>query len=100
MVKVFDIGKEKGGLKPVQRGGGFQSKSLRLEDANGKQYVLRSIEKYPDKVLPEEFSQTFVKDVIVDGISASYPYAALSVPPISKCGRGSPCKSSITLYPG
>jgi hypothetical protein len=83
MVKVFDIGKEMGGLKPVQRGGGFQSKSLRLEDANGKQYVLRSIEEYPDKVLPDEFRQTFVKDVIVDGISASYPYAALSVPPLA-----------------
>ncbi|WEK36590.1 MAG: BamA/TamA family outer membrane protein [Candidatus Pseudobacter hemicellulosilyticus] len=83
-VPVFDMGKAKGGLKPTQRGGGMQSRSLRLEDARGKEYVLRSIEKYPDKTLPEEFRQTFVKDAIVDGISASYPYAALSIPPLAQ----------------
>ncbi|RYG50972.1 MAG: hypothetical protein EOO01_09505, partial [Chitinophagaceae bacterium] len=78
--RTFNIRKEKGGLIPVKRGGGFQSKSLRLEDANGNQYVLRSIEKFPDRTLPEEFRQTFVKEAVVDGVSASYPYAALSVP--------------------
>ncbi|MET0244788.1 MAG: BamA/TamA family outer membrane protein [Flavitalea sp.] len=79
-VRTFDISTEKGGLKPVKRGGGFQSRSLRLEDKKGNEYVLRSIEKFPDKTLPEEFRQTFIKDAIVDGVSASYPYAALSVP--------------------
>lgn len=78
--RVFNISKEKGGLKPIKRGGGFQSKSLRLEDASGKQYVVRSVEKFPDRTLPEEFRRTFVKDIIVDGVSASYPYAALSIP--------------------
>ena len=82
-VKTFDIQKEKGGLTPVKRGGGFQSKSLRLEDSKGDQYVLRSIEKFPDRTLPEEFRQTFIKDAVVDGVSASYPYAALSVPPLA-----------------
>ena len=78
-VKVFDIGKEKGGLTAVKRGGGLQTKSLRLEDDKGNEYVLRTIEKFPDNTLPEEFRQTFVKDAVVDGISASYPYAALSL---------------------
>src|SRR5690606_12102008 len=82
-VKVFDIAKEQGGLKPTQRGGGMQSKSLRLEDAKGNEYVLRSIEKNPAKTLPEEFRETFVKDIVVDGISASYPFGALSVPPLA-----------------
>jgi hypothetical protein len=79
-IPVFDIGKEKGGLKAVQRGGRLQSKSLRLEDAEGRQYVLRSIVKYPERILPPEFRQTFIKNNLVDAISASYPYAALSVP--------------------
>jgi hypothetical protein len=83
-VKVLDIGKEMGGLKPVQRGGGRQSRSLRLEDANGKQYVLRSIEKYPEKVLPPDLRETFAKDLIKDGISASYPYSSLSIPPLAE----------------
>ncbi|RYG43541.1 MAG: hypothetical protein EOO01_21155, partial [Chitinophagaceae bacterium] len=83
-VRTFNITKEKGGLKPVKRGGGFQSKSLRLEDADGQQYVLRSIEKFPDRTLPEEFRQTFIKDAVVDGVSASYPYAALSIPTLAQ----------------
>lgn len=82
-VPVFNIGKERGGLKPTKRGGGMQSRSLRLEDSSGREFVLRSVEKYPDKTLPEEFRQTFVKDAVVDGISASYPFAALSVPPLA-----------------
>ncbi len=83
-VRVIDITKEKGGLKPLKRGGGKQTKSLRLEDAAGKQYVLRSIDKAPDKALPEEFRETFAKDLVKDGISSSYPYAALSVPPLAE----------------
>lgn len=79
-VPVFDIGKVKGGLKTVSRGGRLQSMSLRLEDSAGFQYVLRSVEKYPERVLPEEFRETFIKDALVDAISSSYPYAALSVP--------------------
>ena len=62
----------------------MQTKSLRLEDKNGKEYALRSVEKFPDATLPEEFRQTVIKDAIVDGISASYPFAALSVPVLSK----------------
>jgi hypothetical protein len=86
-VQVFDISKEKGGLKPLKRGGGMQTKSLRLEDAKGNEFVLRSIEKFPDATLPEEFRQTIVKDAVVDGISASYPYAALSIPPLSAAAQ-------------
>jgi hypothetical protein len=82
-VPVLDIGKANGGLTPTKRGGGMQSRSLRLEDPSGKEFALRSIEKYPDKTLPEELRQTFIKDAVVDGISASYPYAALSVPPFA-----------------
>lgn len=79
-VPVIDIGKELGGLKVTKVGGGMQTKSLRLEDSKGNEYVLRSVRKFPDNTIPEEFRQTFVKDAVVDGISASYPYAALSIP--------------------
>src|SRR6185503_6622942 len=34
-----------GGLTPYQAGGGRQSNSLRLRDKDGREYVLRSIEK-------------------------------------------------------
>src|SRR5215203_5364711 len=34
-----------GGLVPYERGGGRQSRSLRLRDAAGREYVLRSVDK-------------------------------------------------------
>ncbi len=79
-VKVFDIGTEHGGLKIVQRGGGQQTKSLRLEAKDGKQYVLRSVEKYAEGVIPEVLRKTFAEDLVQDQISASHPYGALVVP--------------------
>jgi hypothetical protein len=84
-VAVMDIGKEYGGLTPLKRGGGHQTKSLRLEDPAGKQYVLRLIEKsVTDAALPPDLRGTVAKDLISDGVSASYPYAALSVPPLAE----------------
>jgi len=73
---VFDIGTKKGGLKIVKRGGGQQTFSLRLEDKNGRQYVLRSIDKYVEGAVPEELHKTFAVDLVQDQISASNPYAA------------------------
>jgi hypothetical protein len=83
-VKVFDIDKVLGGLKPLRRGGGHQSRSLRLEDSTGKQWVLRSVQKFvTDAALPPDLRGTIAKDLVSDGVSASYPYAALSVPPLA-----------------
>src|SRR5436190_15754243 len=51
-VEIFDIGKEAGGLKPVMRGGNLQTKSLKLVNNEGKQFVLRSIKKDPTPIIP------------------------------------------------
>ena len=84
-VPVINFATEKGGLTLIKRGGGKQTKSLRLQDANGKEYSLRSVRKYvTDEALPPDLRGTFAKDLVADGISASYPYAALSVPPLSE----------------
>jgi len=77
---VFDIGSEKGGLTIIKRGGGQQTRSLRMEDKNGKQYVLRSVNKYVEKALAKNMRNTIAVDVLQDGISASHPYAAITVP--------------------
>src|SRR5690606_14973380 len=98
-VPVISIGTIYGGLKPTRRGGGMQSRSLRLEDSTGREFVLRSIEKYPDKTLPEELRQTFIKDAIVDGISASYPFAALSVPPLLQATKIPHTKPMLVFLP-
>ncbi|HYG03539.1 MAG TPA: BamA/TamA family outer membrane protein [Chryseosolibacter sp.] len=83
-VPVFDIGTVKGGLKIVQRGGGQQTVSLRLEDSTGRQYVLRSVEKFPENAVPEVLRETFVQDLVQDQISAAHPYAALVIPPLAE----------------
>src|SRR5689334_17909912 len=46
-VEILDINTYAGGLTPVKMGGGLQTKSLRLDGANGQQYVLRSVNKDP-----------------------------------------------------
>jgi len=81
-VKVVNLSTQFGGLTPLKLGGGHQTKSLRLEDPNGRQYVLRQIEKsVTEAALPPDLRGIAVaKDLISDGVSASYPYAALSVP--------------------
>ncbi|WP_338238108.1 metallophosphoesterase [Persicobacter diffluens] len=79
-VPVFHLDQEKGGLKIVQRGGGMTTLSFRLEDKNGNQYVLRSIDKDPVKAVPEMLIGTIATEVVQDQISASYPYSALVVP--------------------
>lgn len=81
---VFDIGKEKGGLKILKRGGGNQTKSLRLEAKDGKQYVLRLLEKDASKLIPMQYRSKFVKKMVQEGISGSNPYAALAVPPLAE----------------
>lgn len=81
---VFDIGKIQGGLQVVQQGGGFQTRSLRLADAKGKEYVLRSVEKYPSYALPRPLRQTIAADVLKDQISASHPYGPLVTPALSE----------------
>ena len=75
--RVFNIAEEKGGLAVLKRGGGQQTKSIRLETRQGHQYVLRSLEKFAEGALPQEMKPTFAKDIVQDQISASNPYSAM-----------------------
>ena len=77
---VFDIGNEKGGLSIIKRGGGQQTRSIRMEDENGKQYVLRSVNKYIEKALADNLQNTIAVDLVQDAISASHPFSAITVP--------------------
>jgi hypothetical protein len=81
---VIHLSTFKGGLRPVKEGGGNQTHSLRLVDKNGMEWVLRSVEKYPDAVLPDNLRKTFVKDIVTDAMSAQHPYSALVVPVIAE----------------
>lgn len=86
-VPVFDIGREQGGLKILKKGGGMQTKSLRMESGDGRQYVLRSIEKYPENAIPSALRKTFAQDIVQDQISASHPYGAFIVPTLAEAAE-------------
>ncbi len=80
---VLKISEFRGGLTPTGRGGGHQSVSLRLKDKDGKEWVLRSVNKFPQVLLPEALRETFAADAVKDAMSAQHPYSALIVPPIA-----------------
>ena len=83
-VKLPVISLTERGLTPVQLGGGHQTRSLRMKDAKGNEWVLRSIEKYPEILLPEAIRETFAADWVRDAMSAQHPYAPLIVPVLSE----------------
>ncbi len=76
-----------GGLKPVQQGGGFQTKSLRLENPEGRQWVVRTIDKDVTKVVPPALRNTFAQNLVQDGISAAHPYAAFAIPLLAEAAK-------------
>ncbi len=79
--EILDLETFAGGLTPIEKGGGFQTKSLRFAAKDGNIYKFRSIKKEPSKVLPEELRETVVADILYDQISSSNPFAALTVVP-------------------
>jgi hypothetical protein len=78
-VPVVQLQTAQGGLKARKEGGGKQTQSLRLQSVTDKnrQYVLRSVEKYPERALPAEFANTFVTEFVKDQITSANPYAPL-----------------------
>jgi hypothetical protein len=74
-----------GGLSPIRKGGGNQSKSLRLKDKNGAQYVMRALRKnaiqylqatvFKDQYIEGQFDDTSVERLLLDVFTGSHPYA-------------------------
>lgn len=85
--RVIDLSKEKGGLKPVQLGGGKASKTIRLVNEEGHQYVLRSLNKSVDKVTPDQIKNTFAQSYFQDQISGLHPYGALAIPILAEAAE-------------
>jgi hypothetical protein len=88
-----------GGLTAVRKGGGKQTRSIQLKDKAGKEWVLRSIEKFPEAAIPAELRQTFAKDIVEQAISASYPYAALSIEPMNKAAGVPQIRRKLVYVP-
>lgn len=68
-----------GGLKPLRRGGGLQTNSLRFEGADGQVYVFRSVDKYPERGYPKAFRGTIIETLGKDQVSLMLPFGSLVV---------------------
>lgn len=68
-----------GGAKILEEGGGKQTHSLKLETKDGYIFTLRSINKNPEPLVPKWAKTLGLENIIVDGISAQHPYAAIAV---------------------
>jgi len=78
-IDVLDLGTFAGGLRPVRRGGGKETRSLRFESPDGREWRVRSVDKNPAAALPRELRDTFVEQLAQDQISAANPAGAVIV---------------------
>ena len=70
-VLIFDS------LTVMEEGGGKQTHSLELKSSTGTVYTLRSVNKDPEPLIPPAARKLGLENIIVDGISAQHPFAAI-----------------------
>jgi predicted phosphohydrolase len=73
-----------GGLIPTRKGGGNQSKSLRLEDKNGSEFVMRALRKsatqyiqavaFKNQYVEGQFDDTYTESLLLDIYTTAHPY--------------------------
>jgi hypothetical protein len=81
---LFDIDTFAGGLKVDERGGGRQTLTLHfLEKEGWRDYVFRSVDKYPLlQAMPKEMQGTLSGRVVQDEVSALLPGAGVLMAPL------------------
>ena len=65
-----------GSLVPVQAGGSNQSHTLRLRAPDGREFVLRSVDKDLSAALPPGWKKNLLRGLLKDQTSATQPYGA------------------------
>ncbi len=75
---VFDLSTEQGGLEIIKQGGGLQTRSLRLQKpGTDRQFVLRSVDKFPAAMMPTALRYGIAVDVAEEMTTAIHPFGAL-----------------------
>ena len=78
-----------GGLEPIRKGGGHQSKSLRLKDKKGREYVMRALRKnavqylqavvFKEQYVDGQLDKTLTESLLMDVFTGSHPYAPFTI---------------------
>ncbi|WP_104735472.1 metallophosphoesterase [Hanstruepera ponticola] len=95
--KVATLDTLYGGLEIVRKGGGHQTRSLRLKTKDGRELNMRALKKsatqflqtvlFKDTYIIDQFEETAVEDFIMDFYTAAHPYAFLAVPDLSDAAK-------------
>ena len=98
-VPVLDLNTFDGGLTPIKKGGGFQTKSLRFKSNKGLIWKFRSVDKDPSKILPPSLQETIADDIVQDQISTSNPMAPMIVVPMLEAVEVLEAKPQLVFLP-
>lgn len=80
---IFDVTEVEGGLTPVRIGGKGQSTTVHLEREDGRDFVLRSVDKRAGRIWDKNLRKTIALDLAQDQFSIINPYSALIIPPLA-----------------
>ncbi|MBC9795174.1 metallophosphoesterase [Sinomicrobium weinanense] len=82
-----------GGLTPIRAGGGHQTHSLRMENKEGRQYMIREVRKgalrflqsvaFKDQYVLDDLEDSYTEALVMDFYTTALPYAALTVGELS-----------------
>ncbi|MEP5254378.1 MAG: metallophosphoesterase [Winogradskyella arenosi] len=91
--KVATLDTLYGGLEIVRKGGGHQTRSMRLKTKDGRELNMRALRKsatqylqtvlFKETYIQDEFERTQVEDLVLDFYTAAHPYAFSVVPDLS-----------------
>ena len=89
IVPVVTLDKFRGGFTIDRKGGGHQSRALRLLDKDGKNFALRGVKKsavrflqsvvFTETYVEQDFKDTATEDVLFDFYTSSHPYATFAI---------------------
>ncbi len=82
-----------GGLTIERKGGGHQTRSLRVLDKKGRNFAIRGVKKsatqylqsvlFTETYVEKDFEETVTEDLILDFYTASHPFASFVVAPLA-----------------
>ncbi|HEU4878324.1 MAG TPA: hypothetical protein VFT21_02675, partial [Gemmatimonadaceae bacterium] len=100
VVPVFDIGTYAGGLKVTRKGGGNQTKTLHLGTSDGRDYLFRSVNKFPvGQAMPAAIRGSTLGNIIQDQVATLFPAGALMVPPLLEANQILHVRPSLRFMP-
>lgn len=92
-VPVLTLDTLMGGMTIERKGGGHQTRSLRLTDPQGRNFALRGVQKsatrylqsvvFTNTYVEKDFENTLTEDLVLDFYTASHPFASFVVSPMA-----------------